>query len=120
MDGAGGGLLSGTKRATKPSITLTASPGGRTALLSERHLSCIYTAVDYREQKSGSMKATEQSAIADLLIGMSAATGLLSCLNAARMAFGSSLDCKNCRFLLMTEYTQMKKKCKKMFYILKK
>jgi len=66
------------------------------------------------------MKATEPSAIADLLIGMSAASGLLSCHNAARKAFGSSLDCKDCRFLLMTEYNQKKKKCKKIFYILKK
>jgi hypothetical protein len=66
------------------------------------------------------MKATEQYAIADLLIGMTAATGLLSCLNAARMSFCASLDCKNCRFLLMTEYNQKKKKCKKIFYILKK
>lgn len=120
MDGAGGRLLSGTKRATKPSITLTASTGGRTALLSERHLSCSYTAVDYSEQKSGSMKGASQYAIAEQLIGMSAATGLLSCLNAARMAFGASLDCKDCRFLLMTEYNQKKKKCKKIFYILKK
>ena len=108
------------KRATKPGITLTASSGDRTTLLSERHLSCIYTAVDYREQISGSMKGASQYATADLLIGMNAATGLLSCLNAARKAFGSSLDCKDCRFLLMTEYNQKKKKCKKIFYILKK
>lgn len=66
------------------------------------------------------MKATEQSAIADLLIGMSADTGFLTCHNAAIMAFGSSLDGKNCRFLLKTEYNQKKKKCKKIFYILKK
>lgn len=120
MDGAGGRLLSGTKRATKPGITLTASTGGRTALLSKSHRFHRYTAVDYREQKSGSMKGATQSAIADLLIGMSADTGFLTCLNAARMAFGSFLDSKDCRFLLMTEYNQMKKKCKKMFYILKK
>jgi hypothetical protein len=120
MDGAGGRVLSETKRATKPSITLTASSGGRTALLSERHLSCSYTAVEYWEQKSGSVKGASQYAIADLLIGMSADTGLLSCLNAARMSFCASLDFKNCRFLLMTEYNQKKKKCKKIFYILKK
>ena len=78
MDGAGGRLLSGMKSATKPGITLTASPGGRTTLLSERHLSCSYTAVEYWEQKSGSMKATEPSAIADLLIGMSADTRFLT------------------------------------------
>ncbi|MBR3435407.1 MAG: hypothetical protein IKG88_05935 [Bacteroidales bacterium] len=66
------------------------------------------------------MKATEQSAIAELLIGMSADTGFLTCHNAARIAFGSSHDCKNCRFLLKTEYNQKKKKCKKIFYILKK
>jgi len=61
------------------------------------------------------MKGASQYATADLLIGMNAATGLLSCLNAARIAFGSSLDCKNCRFLLKTEYNQKKKKCKKYF-----
>ena len=77
MDGAGGRLLSGMKSATKPGITLTASPGGRTTLLSERHGSHRYTAVEYGEQKSGSMKGASQYAIADLHIGMSAVTGLL-------------------------------------------
>ena len=78
MDGAGGRVLSGTKRATKPGITLTASSGEHATLLSERHLSCSYTAVEYWKQKSGSMKATEPSAIADLLIGMSADTRFLT------------------------------------------
>ena len=62
---AGGRVLSGMKSATNPGITLTASPGGRTALLSERHRYCRYTAVDYREHNSGIMKGTTQSAIAD-------------------------------------------------------
>lgn len=66
------------------------------------------------------MKGASQYAIADLLIGMSADTGFFTCHNTAIMAFGSSLDCKNCRFLLKTEYNQKKKKCKKIFYILKK
>ena len=77
MDGAGGRLLSGMKSATKPGITLTASSGDRTTLLSERHLSCCYTTVEFREQKSGSMKGASQYAIAEQLIGMSAVTGLL-------------------------------------------